>query len=86
MPYHYGSSRQEPKTKKMNKPKSEGKQNKKVKELTKRQLEALERHKKDHGHTNKHISIMKREMKKGKTFIESHNIAMKTDPPRKLKK
>ena len=31
-------------------------------------------------HTKKHIEIMKREMKKGKSFLEAHNIAMKEEP------
>ncbi len=45
------------------------------KTLTKRQMDTLDRHKKHH--TLKHIAIMKKEMLKGKTFKQSHNIALK---------
>tara|TARA_R100000353_G_scaffold2250_3_gene3314 strand:+ start:5835 stop:6011 length:177 start_codon:yes stop_codon:yes gene_type:complete len=51
---------------------------KQKKELTKRQLDALARHKKTHGHTKKHIDEMKKLMLKGKTFTQAHNAAMKT--------
>ena len=44
-------------------------------ELTKRQKESMKRHRKHH--TAKHILVMTAAMKKGKTFTESHKIAMK---------
>lgn len=47
------------------------------KTLTKRQKDALARHKKNHGHTNKHIAEMKKHMMAGKTFTESHRIAIR---------
>ena len=43
--------------------------------LTKRQEATLARHSKHH--TAKHMSSMKKLMKEGKTFGESHKIAMK---------
>tara|TARA_R100001443_G_scaffold24448_2_gene36844 strand:- start:10909 stop:11082 length:174 start_codon:yes stop_codon:yes gene_type:complete len=43
--------------------------------LTKRQMQAMKRHSKHH--TRNHIDTMVKAMKKGKTFGESHNIAMK---------
>lgn len=43
--------------------------------LTKRQEATLARHSKHH--TTKHMSSMKKLMKQGKTFGESHKIAMK---------
>ena len=43
--------------------------------LTIRQREALKRHAKHH--TAKHMTIMKEEMLKGKTFMEAHKIAMR---------
>tara|TARA_Y100000593_G_C4229768_1_gene296360 strand:- start:117 stop:269 length:153 start_codon:yes stop_codon:yes gene_type:complete len=43
--------------------------------LTKRQKEALARH--SPHHTKKHINEMIKQMKKGKTFTESHKLAMK---------
>jgi len=45
------------------------------KALTKRQTDTLQRHKKHH--TQKHIAEMKKEMLKGKTFKESHTLALK---------
>tara|TARA_B100001939_G_scaffold103398_1_gene89374 strand:- start:183 stop:335 length:153 start_codon:yes stop_codon:yes gene_type:complete len=48
-------------------------------ELTKRQLDTLKRHKKHH--TSSVIAMMKREMKKGKTFTEVH----KNAPKKKVK-
>ena len=56
-----------------NMPKKKSK--KKVKKLTKRQQEALKRHSKHH--TSKHMSQMKKMMRQGKTFKESHQFAMK---------
>tara|TARA_R100001509_G_C4708167_1_gene162384 strand:- start:259 stop:465 length:207 start_codon:yes stop_codon:yes gene_type:complete len=47
----------------------------KSKDLTKRQEDALKRH--SEHHSKKHISEMRRLMKGGKTFTESHKIAMK---------
>ena len=44
-------------------------------ELTKRQKDMLDKHKVHH--TKKHMDIMKREMRKGKTFTEAHKIAMR---------
>jgi len=44
-------------------------------ELTKRQKSALERH--SSHHTKKHMNMMKKLMKDGKTFKESHTITMK---------
>ena len=45
--------------------------------LTKRQLNTLEKHKKTHGHTKKHMDYMKRKMREGVSFTEAHNMAMK---------
>jgi len=45
------------------------------KKLTKRQADALKRH--SAHHTRKHMSEMKKLMQQGKTFGESHKIAMK---------
>ena len=45
------------------------------KKLTKRQTDALKRH--SAHHTRKHISEIKKLMGQGKTFGESHKIAMK---------
>tara|TARA_B100000424_G_scaffold270863_1_gene271420 strand:- start:739 stop:891 length:153 start_codon:yes stop_codon:yes gene_type:complete len=46
-----------------------------MKQLTKRQKDALSRHKKHH--TNKHMAMMRKAMKKGKTFKQAHKMAMK---------
>lgn len=43
--------------------------------LTKRQTSAMRRH--SQHHTSKHIRAMVNSMKKGKTFTQSHYIAMK---------
>tara|TARA_R110001599_G_scaffold299656_1_gene504687 strand:+ start:217 stop:366 length:150 start_codon:yes stop_codon:yes gene_type:complete len=43
--------------------------------LTIRQRKALTKHKKHH--TVRHMSEMKKHMNKGKTFTESHKLAMK---------
>tara|TARA_Y100001938_G_C7745746_1_gene261477 strand:+ start:106 stop:306 length:201 start_codon:yes stop_codon:yes gene_type:complete len=43
--------------------------------LTQRQKDTLKRHSKHH--TKKHIATMTKLMKEGKTFGESHKIAMK---------
>ena len=48
-----------------------------MKELTKRQEDALARHKKKNTHTRKHMEEMKRLMRKGLSFTESHRVAMK---------
>ena len=44
-------------------------------ELTKRQKDTLKRHKKHH--TNKHMAMMKKAMRNGKTFGQAHKMAMK---------
>ncbi len=44
--------------------------------LTQRQKTAMERHKEHH--TAKHMREMRRLMNNGKTFTESHRIAMRT--------
>lgn len=46
-----------------------------MKTLTKRQKETLKRHSKHH--TKAHLAYMTALMKKGKTFGESHKMAMK---------
>lgn len=43
--------------------------------LTQRQKETMKRHSKHH--TKKHLELMSKLMKEGKTFGESHKIAMK---------
>jgi len=43
--------------------------------LTKRQKETLVRHKVHH--TAKHMTFMRKEMNKGKTFTQAHKLAMK---------
>mgnify|MGYP003650330140 FL=1 len=43
--------------------------------LTKRQKETLAKHKVHH--TAKHMAFMRKEMNKGKTFTQSHKLAMK---------
>ena len=43
--------------------------------LTKRQEDALKRHKQHH--TAKHMTFMRKEMRKGKTFTQAHKEAMK---------
>jgi len=48
-----------------------------MKTLTKRQKDALARHKKKGNHTRKHMEEMKSLMLKGKTFTEAHNLTMK---------
>jgi len=47
------------------------------KELTVRQKTALANHKKKGTHTAQHMSVMKKEMLNGKTFMEAHKIAMR---------
>lgn len=47
----------------------------KQKKLTKRQIDTLKRH--SVHHTAKHMNEMKRLMKSGKTFTESHKLAMR---------
>jgi len=46
-----------------------------MKQLTKRQKDTLKRHKKHH--TAKHMTIMRKAMRKGKTFGQAHKMAMK---------
>lgn len=49
----------------------------KPKELTKAQLTKLEKHKKDHGHSTKHINEMKILMReKGMSFTLAHKKAL----------
>ena len=43
--------------------------------LTDRQKDTLKKHKKHH--TKKHMDLMIKLMKEGKTFTDAHNIAMK---------
>ena len=43
--------------------------------LTKRQKTAMRRHKKHH--TAKHMTTMRKAMRKGKTFTQAHKLAMK---------
>ena len=57
--------------------KKSGKTMKTTKGITKRQEEALARHKKEHGHTKKHIDEMRKLMLKGKTFTEAHKMTMR---------
>jgi hypothetical protein len=45
------------------------------KKLTQRQMDTLKRH--SVHHTTKHMNEMMRLMKSGKTFTESHKLAMK---------
>ena len=45
-------------------------------ELTKRQKELLAKH--SIHHTKKHMDMMKREMRKGKTFTQAPSIAIKS--------
>jgi hypothetical protein len=56
-------------------PKHYGGGTKKKGQLTQRQKDTLKRHSKHH--TKKHIAEMTKMMKAGKTFGESHKIAMK---------
>ena len=56
--------------------KSGTKNNRRVR-LTKRQKDALQRHKDTHGHTKSHINEMTKAMLSGKTFMEARRIAMK---------
>ena len=46
-----------------------------LKQLTKRQMDALKKH--SPHHSVKHMTEMKKHMIKGKTFTEAHKIAMK---------
>ena len=43
--------------------------------LTKKQKDTLAKHKVHH--TAKHMAFMRKEMNKGKTFTQSHKLAMK---------
>ncbi len=45
--------------------------------LTTRQKNTLAKHQKDHGHTKAHMDYMKRKMREGVTFTESHRMAMR---------
>ena len=50
-----------------------------AKQLTKRQKDALARHKKAHGHTKKHIDEMTRLMTRSRnplTFVQAHKKTM----------
>mgnify|MGYP001211592482 CR=1 FL=1 len=46
-----------------------------IKKLTSRQENALARH--SEHHTRRHMAEMKKHMKSGKTFTQSHKLAMK---------
>ena len=46
-----------------------------VKDLTKKQMNTLMKHKKHH--SKKHMDFMTKEMKKGKSFTIAHRMAMK---------
>ena len=48
---------------------------KKTKQLTQRQKDTLKRH--SSNHTAKHMTEMRKLMRSGKTFTESHKIAMR---------
>jgi|TARA_Y100000289_G_scaffold6769_1_gene6076 hypothetical protein len=48
---------------------------KKLKKLTKRQKATLRRHRPHH--TKKHMTVMVRAMKEGKTFTQAHKLAMR---------
>ena len=48
---------------------------KKRKKLTKRQTNALRKHRRHH--TKKHMKFMRAQMRKGKTFTQAHKAAMK---------
>ena len=43
--------------------------------LTERQNKTMDKHKKHH--TKKHMDLMKKLMREGKSFTEAHNMAMK---------
>ena len=45
------------------------------KKLTQRQLDTLKKHSKHH--TSKHMAMMRKDMKAGKTFTQAHKNAMK---------
>jgi hypothetical protein len=47
----------------------------KRKKLTKRQTNALRKHRRHH--TKKHMKFMRAQMRKGKTFTQAHKAAMK---------
>ena len=53
------------------------KKNTSRKSLTKRQEDALKRHKEKGSHSAKHIAMMRKLMKEGKTFTEAHRQTMK---------
>tara|TARA_R100000654_G_scaffold24805_2_gene47985 strand:- start:3715 stop:3927 length:213 start_codon:yes stop_codon:yes gene_type:complete len=61
MPYHYKAKGEDSKSKPKKKKKGE---------LTTRQLNMLEKHKEHH--TAKHMAMMRKLMKEGKTFTEAH--------------
>ena len=48
---------------------------KKHKKLTKRQIATLRRHRSHH--TKKHMQVMVRAMKEGKTFTQAHKLAQR---------
>ena len=45
--------------------------------LTTRQKKKLAKHQKAHGHTKAHMEYMKRKMREGVSFTESHRMAMR---------
>ena len=47
----------------------------KIKKVTKRQTNALRKHRRHH--TKKHMKFMRTQMRKGKTFTQAHKAAMK---------
>ena len=53
----------------------EKKEKEEVKQLTKRQKDTLSRHSKHH--TQKHMAMMRKLMRGGKTFTQAHKEAMK---------
>tara|TARA_R100001463_G_scaffold63025_1_gene115973 strand:- start:285 stop:494 length:210 start_codon:yes stop_codon:yes gene_type:complete len=57
------------------KTKPKGKAKRKTKALTQRQKDTLKRH--SVHHTKKHMTMMRKLMKSGKTFTQSHKMAMK---------
>ena len=73
----YGSKRGRPPAKKkmMGGSRVTYKKGSQVKKLTKRQEETLKKHSKHH--TPKHMAMMKKLMKNGKTFTEAHKITQK---------
>ena len=52
--------------------------------LTKRQKTTLKKHKKHH--TAKHMTTMRKAMRKGKSFTQAHKLAMKKKRGEKMRK